>query len=185
MKQREANLAFLRRLCLASAVAAAAAAVGWFAGYRWNETESLPRGLWRVTGEAGRATKGRIAFFCPPASAAVLEAKSRGYMREGACDGVEPLFKPIVAIAGDTVDVAGDGIRVNGVMLVNSAPLDVDGAGRRMPRIERGRHVVEEGMAWAVSSYSALSFDSRYIGPIEVASIDGNAEPIWIMEAER
>lgn len=185
MSQRSKNIVFLRRVGVAAAIAAIAAAAGWLAGFRWNETESLPPGLWRISGAGGEAIKGRIAFFCPPATPAVLEAKERGYMREGRCNGVEHLFKPIVAVAGDVVEVADDGIRVNGLEIPNSKPMRADGAGRAMPQLERGTRVVEAGQAWAVSSYTALSFDSRYIGPIDVASIDGQADPIWITESER
>lgn len=182
MSQRAANLKFLRRVGACAGITMAIGLGGCAAGFRWNETESLPRGLWRITGAPGHAIRGRIAFFCPPATPEVREAKARGYMREGDCNGVEPLFKPIVAVAGDVVELDASGIRVNGIAVANSAPLDVDGAGRDMPRVGHGAYQVAEGQAWAVSSHTPLSFDSRYIGPIDVSSIQGHAHPIWLLE---
>src|SRR5262249_16073610 len=90
---------------------------GWF-GIRFNLSPSLPAGLYIST-----KAPARLIEFCPAEPYAAL-AIQRGYRDDGACpDGAMPLLKPIVAEAGDAVDVSVIGIAVNGSLLRNSAPL--------------------------------------------------------------
>ena len=153
------------------------------AGYRINETDSLPPGIWRIVGSPGIAVRGDIVSFCPPDTDALALARDRGYLHDGLCNGgLEPLFKPVVAVAGDRVEVTDAGIHVNGRLVANSVPIAVDGRGDPMPHIERGLYRVEPGQAWMVSSYTAYSFDSRYFGPVNVSAVNGKAIPVWIME---
>lgn len=155
----------------------------YLAGYRINETDSLPPGIWRIVGSQGVAQRGDIVNFCPPNTDALAVARARGYLHDGPCiGGLEPLFKPVVAVAGDRVEVTDAGIRVNGSLVANSAPIAVDGRGDPMPHIERGLYRVEPGQAWMVSSYTAYSFDSRYFGPVDLSAVAGKAIPVWIME---
>lgn len=174
------NRVFLLRVAGAVGVLGLLAAPLWLAGYRFNETESLPPGIWRITGSPATAERGQIVSFCPPDVPELQEARDRGYLREGPCSGdLEPLFKPVVAVAGDVVSVSSRGIEVNGELVRNSRALDEDGAGRPMPRIEPRTYHVAAGEVWVVSSYTPYSFDSRYFGPIAEASIAGEARPVW------
>lgn len=153
---------------------------GYAAGLRVNGTASLPPGVWRVVGAPGVAERGQVVNFCPPDVPAVQAARERDYLHGGLCQGdYETLFKPIVAVAGDSVQVTDDGLRVNGHDIPNSAPVPADGAGKTLPRLPRGTYIVQSGEAWVVSSYTPWSFDSRYFGPIAVAAIRGEARPIW------
>ena len=93
---------------------------GWL-GIRLNLSPSLPAGVYVTT-----KTPAGLIEFCPEEPYASL-AIERGYRDEGTCpDGAMPLLKPIVANAGDVVDVSDRGIAVNGSPLPNSAPLRVD-----------------------------------------------------------
>lgn len=161
---------------------AGALAIGiafYLAGYRINSTESLPPGIWRLA-DPSHAAHGDVIHFCPPDTPALQTAKARGYMHGGPCAGdYEPLFKPIVALVGDQVSLDAEGIRVNGKLVPNSAPMPRDGLGRPMPAIAERTYTVQPGTAWVVSSYTPWSFDSRYFGPIELASVDGRATPVW------
>lgn len=180
MNQNQRNRRFLKQLLWATSGVAVLASGAWLAGFRWNETESLPPGLWRVSGTASDVQRWRVAYFCPPNTRQLNQAKERGYLREGECPGdLEALFKPIVAIPGDQVRVSATGIEVNGLKIYNSEALDEDGAMRPLVKTEEGTYTVQAGQVWAISSYSPLSFDSRYFGPIELASIEGVAVPIW------
>lgn len=176
------NRRFLARVGFGVLILAGIAAPLHVAGYRWNETASLPPGLWRLTDAPLGDLRGRIVFFCPPNTPVMHEARDRGYLNDGPCPGrLEPLFKPIVAVAGDRVTIGAEGVRVNGAALLhNSAPAAADGVGRELPQIPAGDYTVAEGEAWAVSGYTALSFDSRYFGPIQIDSIDGEALPVWV-----
>ena len=49
-------------------------------------------------------------------------------------------MKPIVAQAGDTVDLSGQGIAVNGKLLPNTAPLRADTHGRPLVAWTFGRY---------------------------------------------
>ena len=84
---------------------------GWF-GLRFNLSPSLPAGIYATT----RAPAGLIEF-CPEEPYASL-AVERGYRDGGTCpDGAMPLLKPIVAKAGDVVDVSARGIAVTPLSL--------------------------------------------------------------------
>src|SRR5437899_5067366 len=87
-------------------------------GVRFNVSESLPGLIYIVTSD----NSSPVIEFCPVGSFAVL-SKERGYRRRGICpDGASPMLKPIVANAGDTVEVSAHGIAVNGTLVHNTAP---------------------------------------------------------------
>ena len=75
-------------------------------------------------------------------------------------------MKPVVASAGDIVEVSSRGITVNGVLLPNTAPKTKDSKGRPMQPWPSGQYRVSAGFVWVASSYNPWSFDSRYFGPI-------------------
>lgn len=145
---------------------------GWL-GIRLNLSPSLPAGLYVTT-----KTPARLIEFCPAEPYASL-AIARGYRDEGTCpDGAMPLLKPIVANAGDLVDISDRGIAVNGSLLRNSAPLRVDTKGLPLPAWRSGHYVVAPGMVWVASSYNPRSFDSRYFGPVPVPAIRDYVRPL-------
>lgn len=136
-------------------------------GIRINTSPSLPAGLYSTTGDE-TAT---LVEFCPAEPFATLSLR-RGYRAKGVCeDGGAPLLKPVVAKAGDIVDLSANGISVDGVLLPNTAPLSRDTKGRPLQPWPFGRYSVASGTVWVGSSYHARSFDSRYFGPIPLAAI--------------
>lgn len=149
----------------------------WAAGLRYNESASIPVGLYLAR------PAGSVVLFCPEGQVSQLSVE-RGYrpVRTGAMcpDGAEPLGKPLAAQRNDRVDVMPEGVYVNGVLLPNSQPQAVDSLGRPMPRIWPAHYVVGPDEAWVVSSYNARSFDSRYFGPVKVSAIRAHLEPLWI-----
>ncbi len=158
----------VRRLSLVAAgVAVATFLLGDFFGFRINTSPSLPMGLYMTTADAGAS----LIEFCPVEPFATLSIE-RGYRDPGACrDGAAPLLKPIVAKAGDIVEVSSRGISVNGALLPNTAPLTRDTKGRHLKAWPPGRYRVEPGTVWVASSYHPRSFDSRYFGPLSTAAI--------------
>ena len=144
-------------------------------GIRFNLTESLPQKVLIVTHDNSAS----LVEFCPQGPAAELSME-RGYRRPGICpDGGAPLLKPIVARAGDLVEVSSNGITVNGKLLRNSAPRPKDSQGRPLTSWPQGNYVVAAGFIWVVSQYHPLSFDSRYYGPIPVNLVRHHLRPIW------
>ncbi len=143
------------------------------AGVRINTTPSLPVGLYV---EADSTSP--LVEFCPAEPAASL-AVARGYRARGNCpDGASPLLKPVVALAGDVVEISSKGISVNARPLPHSAPLVKDTEGRPLQHYPYGRYVVASGQVWVASSYNARSFDSRYYGPIATSAIRAYLRPL-------
>jgi conjugative transfer signal peptidase TraF len=135
------------------------------AGMRVNVSRSLPMGLYIVSGT------GKLVEFCPSEPFASM-AIVRGYRTRGMCpDGGAPLLKPVVASAGDVVDVSVSGIIVNNVPVPNTAPLSADTEGRSLAHWPFGRYTVPPECVWVASSYNPRSFDSRYFGPLAVRAI--------------
>jgi conjugative transfer signal peptidase TraF len=144
---------------------------------RLNTSPSLPFGLYRVTADSSAP----LVEFCPAEPVASF-ANARGYRQAGSCpDGGTPLMKPIVARAGDVVDVSADGVRVNGNLLRNSASLARDNAGRALAPWPTGKYAVPTGTVWLISDYHARSFDSRYFGPVPTALIRDHLRPLLVL----
>src|SRR5438093_124091 len=143
-------------------------------GIRFNVSESLPGLIYIVTSD----NSSPVVEFCPVGSFAEL-SKERGYRRRGICpDGASPMLKPIVAHAGDTVEVSAHGIAVNGTLLHNTAPRPRDSHGRSITTWPFGKYTVPQGVVWVASQYNPLSFDSRYFGPILVSQIRHHLRPL-------
>jgi conjugative transfer signal peptidase TraF len=138
-----------------------------FLGLRINASPSLPVGLYVVTTD-GTAN---LVEFCPAEPFAALSLIRR-YRDSGSCkDGGAPLLKPVIAKAGDLVELSGRGISVNGLLLPNTAPLSKDTKGRPLTAWPFGRYAVTPGTVWVASSYHSRSFDSRYFGPVYTKAI--------------
>ena len=145
-----------------------------FLGIKINTSPSLPLGLYVGTSDPNA----NLIEFCPAEPFASL-AIARGYRNEGTCpDGAAPLLKPIAAKPGDSVELSKRGIEVNGKLLPNTAPLEVDTKARPLTAWRFGCYTVQPGTVWVASSYNPRSFDSRYLGPIAVSSIRGRLRPL-------
>jgi conjugative transfer signal peptidase TraF len=156
------------------------------AGLRVNESPSLPIGIWRVSPAGRDLRRDDIVSFCPPDTAAFREARGRGYVGKGVCEGgYEPLLKPVAAITGDRVNGTDDGISINGHLITSSKSLNLDGLGRTLPSPGTIDTTVPRGEVWVISSYNPLSFDSRYFGPIPISSIEGLARPLFVLDSLR
>ena len=143
-------------------------------GIRFNVTESLPGLIYIITSD----NSSPVIEFCPEGAFAQLSVE-RGYRSKGICpDGAAPMLKPIVARAGDTVEVSANGITVNGTLLHNTSPRTSDSRGRPLTPWRFGRYIVPPGFVWVASQYNPLSFDSRYYGPIQASQICHRLRPL-------
>ena len=143
-------------------------------GIRFNTSESLPGLIYIVTSDYSSP----VIEFCPEGAFAQLSVE-RGYRSKGICpDGAAPMLKPIVARAGDTVEVSANGITVNGALLHNTSPRTRDSRGRPLTPWRFGRYIVSPGFVWVASQYNPLSFDSRYYGPILASQICHRLRPL-------
>jgi conjugative transfer signal peptidase TraF len=157
---------------------AAFSLTGAVLGVRINTSYSLPMGLYIATNDP-IAT---LVEFCP-AGLFAKQSSERAYRTPGiACsDGGVPLLKPIVAREGDVVEMTPAGIKVNGSLLPNTAPLPRDSHSRSLEPWPFGIYCVAPSTIWVVSSYHRGSYDSRYMGPISISQIRRRLKPLWIL----
>lgn len=147
------------------------------AGLRWQQSGSLPRGIYRLMPGAP-IERGVLAVWCLPQETAAW-ARARGYLSRGPCTGdAEAVAKQAVAVPGDTVDIDEAGVAVNGRRVPRSVRLARDSRGRVLPMIPAGRYVMRQGEYWLASSFATQSFDSRYFGPVASGGLIGVARPI-------
>lgn len=137
-------------------------------GLRINTSTSMPRGLYRAVAE--ELHRGALVAACLPEEVARL-GLGRHYLGPGECPGgAEPVVKMVAALGGDLVEVTEQGVRINGEVLPQSAPLAADRGGRPLTRFA-GSHRLRPGEVWLHSSYEVRSWDSRYYGPVAEAEI--------------
>lgn len=168
----------LRWLGAASLSLACAGITSVVCGIRINTSSSIPLGLYVATGDS----TAELIEFCPTEPFA-SQSSERGYRTPGtACpDWAVPLLKPIVAVDGDLVTVSPDGISVNGRSLPKTAPLKFDRVGRPLQPWPFGQYRVVPGQVWVASTYSRGSYDSRYMGPIQIRQIRRRLRPLWLI----
>ena len=102
--------------------------------------------------------------------------------------GFQPLLKPIVAVAGDVVELTPNTVSINGRAQSHSATVDHDSQGRPLPHLPWGRYLLGPGEMWVMSTLHPNSWDSRYFGPIRLETVIATAAPLWVHrtpEAER
>lgn len=155
----------------------ALAAGGYAAGVRINTTKSIPVGLYWASDAP--VEKGAYVLFCPPQADVFDEAKERGYIGAGFCEGgYGYMMKRVLAAKGDAVTVSDDGVRVNGELLPYSAPFQADKVGRPLPRYQSDDYILGEAEVLLMSDVSATSFDGRYFGPIQRSQIKTVLRPV-------
>lgn len=155
---------------------ALAACIAGILGVRLNLTASVPIGLYLTS----FSLEAPFVEFCPPEPFGSMSV-DRGYRaRSAVCpDHGQPLIKPIIARAGDLVEVTMGEIRVNGAVVPNTQAMHEDSARRALSPWPVGLYRVGPGSIWVASSYSSRSFDSRYFGPITRDHIRANLRPFW------
>jgi conjugative transfer signal peptidase TraF len=154
--------AILRNSVLAACCAALTLPLFWCAGLRVNLTPSLPQGIYVLC--PGTPGKGDYAAFCLEGEFAEL-ARERGYLQAGSCpSGLRPLLKKVAGLPGDPIP--GD-----------LAVRPVDSLGRALPSV-LPEGIVPPGMALLLAEHPG-SFDSRYFGPVPVASLR-KTEPVLL-----
>jgi conjugative transfer signal peptidase TraF len=146
-------------------------------GIRINVTGSMPRGIYHLHASLQPARRGDTVAICPPLRVASLGQK-HGYIGPGSCpESVEPLLKIIVATKGDIVVKSPLGISVNGRLLLESKPLQVDAVGRFLVSWSTEIYRMPSGRIWLYAP-SERSWDSRYWGPVPTGNVLGIADPL-------
>lgn len=135
----------------------------------WNATDSAPIGLYQIApGAAPRV--GDHVLVWPPQEARALAAR-RGYLPFNV-----PMIKTVAAMDGALVCGAGAHITIDGKAAVLRRATDRQG--RSLPwwsgceRLSRHRIFL--------INPAPDSFDGRYFGPADTASVIGRATPLWL-----
>lgn len=138
---------------------------------------SMPRGIYLLLRPPGQP-RPFLALLCLPPDLA-RRGRARGYLGVGACPGgAAALLKPVVAAAGDVVEVGARGVSVNGELLPRSAPLAVDRQGRPLAVRWSGPVTLPAGSFLALSTFDSRSWDGRYWGPLPASSLRARALPL-------
>jgi conjugative transfer signal peptidase TraF len=163
-------------LSMAAMAAILLAVIAIAGGYRINLTPSEPLGLWRIIPLHRPAAVDDLLFVCPPKTAAMWEARARGYFRSGSCPGgVAPLIKTVIAVAGQHVEI-GVSVNVDGRGVPSSSLALRDGKGRPLMPFASG--IVPPGYVFLHSAFRG-SYDSRYFGPVPTSGVLGLAQEVF------
>jgi conjugative transfer signal peptidase TraF len=99
---------------------------------------------------------------------------------DGPCpSGLTPIFKRLAGVPGDRIDVAADGVAVNGVAVPGSELSAVDSQGRPLEHAPEGATLLAEGAFFVMGMNPSRSWDSRYFGAISAHQIVAGARPLW------
>ncbi|WP_408072886.1 conjugative transfer signal peptidase TraF [Legionella pneumophila] len=149
-------------------------------GFRINLTESIPVGLYRITG--AESLKNAYVIFCPDDRQTFRLAKNRGYIDHGLyCNGYGYLMKKVVAVSGDILSVTNEGVFVNQVKIPYSKPKLQDGMNRALPQWQVMNYQLKVNEIMTMTSQSEWSFDGRYYGLVHTRQIKGMITPIWVI----
>lgn len=151
-------------------VVGASAAVHVAPRLLWNETASVPVGLYRV--QSGRVLHvGDMAAIRLPDRLALLLAK-RGYLPFGV-----PLLKPVAALPGQEVCRAKGSITIDGERVGDA--LTRDHRGRPLP-VWQGCHRLSPSEIFVMNPEELRSLDGRYFGLLPASAVIGRAVPLWL-----
>jgi conjugative transfer signal peptidase TraF len=144
--------------------------------FQINWTVSMPIGLYRKI--PARLERGALVLICLPEEIARV-GRQRRYLPLGDCpEGVSPIVKEIVAIAGDEIALQENSLAVNGVVVDRAGLRTSDSLGRPLDHAPLGHRLVEDGEVWVLGSERSRSWDSRYFGAVPVESIVASAKPV-------
>lgn len=134
----------------------------------YNTSDSVPAGWYRIE-PAHSLHVGSIVLTHLPAAVAAL-ADQRRYLPARV-----PLLKRVGAMAPQRVCVTGGIVRIDDVPVATVLP--TDRWGRPLPTWPHCRQLVA-GELFLLSTAHPASFDSRYYGPVHIASVIGEAQPL-------
>lgn len=141
-------------------------------GPEWiiNYTHSEPYGIYKLSRRHGQLQRGQMVAFPVPRQLAEMVVE-RGYLNPG-----HPLMKSVGALSGDTVCLSDTELRINGRVI--GPVFVVDSSGRSLPKV-RGCRTVGPGEFFPLSTYTAKSFDGRYMDVQPIEAVIGTLEPVW------
>lgn len=146
-------------------------------GIRLNTTDSIPRGIYRITPLL--SLKNNYVIFCPDNRSSFTEAMKRGYINHGLCpSGSGYLMKKVVAVKGDIVTSNDRGVFVNGQLQAYSKPLKFDGYKRPMKQWKIESYHLRSNEILTMTDQDMWSFDARYYGTVSLSQIKATIKKV-------
>jgi conjugative transfer signal peptidase TraF len=140
----------------------------------WNETASVPVGLYRIQSTVSIRVGDIVAIRLPEHEATLLA--SRGYLPFGV-----PLLKPVAALAGQNVCRNGLHVTVDGKPVGDAKT--VDHRGRKLP-VWQGCQRLAPGQIFVMNAAVPTSLDGRYFGVLPMDTVIGRAVPVHVRTGE-
>lgn len=150
-----------------------ASAIGLFSHFFViNTSASFPLGLY--VKKHRLPVKDDLMLVCPPDKPIFREALRRRFLSPGFCPaGTVAIIKRLVAVTGDVIRIAEEGVYVNGERLENSQRQDFRLADMEPLPIER----ILTNEEILLMSPHPMSFDARYFGVLHASVIVTPLEP--------
>jgi len=127
-----------------------------------NDSPSMARGYYWLSPDS-KVHRGDVVLACVPDRFGRW-AQSVRLLGSGRCDGVEPVVKRVVAVAGDHVRIDARGVFVDGRYLDGSKPQALY-HGAPLPHVAFGGRVLGDGEVQLAGDRRLNSWDGRYFGP--------------------
>ncbi|MCG4261956.1 S26 family signal peptidase [Acetobacter senegalensis] len=140
----------------------------------WNETASVPVGLYRIQPTVPVRVGDIVAIRLPKREATLLA--TRGYLPFGV-----PLLKPVAALAGQNVCRIGVHVTIDGKAVGDAKT--VDHRGRKLP-IWQGCQHLGPGQVFVMNPVVPISLDGRYFGVLSMDTVIGRAVPVHVLTGE-
>ena len=137
--------------------------------YVWNASESLPKGLYRVTKPS--LAKGELVLVQLPEWVQFL-ASQRKYLPKNT-----PALKRIYGIRGDVICRFGAVVIINQIAVAIAKTRDYSNS--KMP-VWRGCKRLSSDELFLLTEHPD-SFDGRYFGVVKTSSVIGMAKPVWLV----
>ena len=141
----------------------------------WNETASVPIGLYRLHMNPAPHVGDLVAVRLPAQTAMLLA--TRGYLPPGV-----PLLKPVAAIAGQSVCRIGQRVIIDGQFAGDAQSFDH--RGRPLP-VWQGCQPLAADQVFVMNPVEPRSLDSRYFGALPLSTVIGSATPVWLSSESR
>ncbi|WP_130732740.1 S26 family signal peptidase [Komagataeibacter xylinus] len=141
----------------------------------WNETASVPVGLYRLHPVPAPHVGDLVAVRLAEREAMLLA--TRGYLPLGV-----PLLKPVAAISGQSVCRIGQRVTIDGQFAGDAQSLDH--RGRPLP-VWQGCQYLAAGQVFVMNPVEPRSLDSRYFGALPLSTVIGRATPVWLPSGSR
>ncbi|MBS1062983.1 S26 family signal peptidase [Gluconobacter wancherniae] len=140
----------------------------------WNETASVPVGLYRIQPTVPVRVGDIVAIRLPEREATLLA--TRRYLPFGV-----PLLKPVAALAGQIVCRTGMHITIDGKPVGDAK--SVDHRDRKLPVWQGCQHLGPE-QVFVMNAAVPTSLDGRYFGVLSMDAVIGRAVPVHVRTGE-